>query len=304
VNDTSTGEEYYRKQVSACDFPCTEDVTFYLVNLNVSSLVEVSLNLRDWTGLFSASEIRIKRPILTGGIFQITSDYFDAENKAIFYLIKDMEYQLEVFKNDMSRNIGFIIIDSDTEKFITIANVFYDTTETRLYEDIIVGADIDYTYISGWYNDTSNTTTLVGFEVYNITSGVQLYATTSVCQYCTFQYDYHGNYSTPYQVTIWANNDNLGLLNNSWYFNYQNATAYAGEGTLPREVFNSISVILLVGIASTTGALYVPAGAFMFIITTILLSWIGWLNIPAIFLSMGILMAIAIAWVNKKGDNQ
>lgn len=304
LNFTATGDEYYRKQVPTCTFPCIETQNFYLVNLNVSDLVELSLNLQDWTGLYGASEIRIKRPILTSGIIQVTSDLFDAENKAIFYLIKDMEYQLEVYKNGIARNIGYLIIDSDTTKYITIADVEYDTTETRLYEDILMGADIDLTYITGYYNDTSNTTTNpVYFNVYNVTSGSLLYTTNSVCQYCTFMYDYLGAYSTPFMVMMYTTNDDLGLLNNTWYFNYYNDTAYEGEGTIPRSTYNAVSIIILLGVASMAGALYVPAGAIAFILTAVLLKAMNWLSTPSLFISLGILMALAISVVTKKGDN-
>lgn len=184
VNHTNTGENYYRKQVPTCTWPCTETITQFLVDLDDWTLVELTLLLKDYIGGYSGALLRFTRPI-EGTVEIITSDYFDAESKSILYLIQNAEYQLYIRRSDGTdeRGIGYLWIDSDTSKTVSIGEAEYSPDGTRLHEDVLW--DLNYTwsnasagYIYFSYNDTLNETSWVRFylcnaSVYgNITQGM------------------------------------------------------------------------------------------------------------------------------------
>lgn len=300
ANFTTTGDHEYRKQVPTCSWPCTEDVDFFLNDLNDTTLVEIEFTLQDWTGLFGEAELRFIRPILSSGNVQITSDYFDASKVALVQLVKDMEYTIQVYKNGVLKSIGKIVVTSDTSKTITIADIAFNPDTVKQFEDILMSAWMDTNYVQGGYNDTSGSTSSVTFTVKNHTTGATVYTTTSGCSECSFAWNHSGNYSTPFDVEIVADVVGIGRLNNTWPVNYFNQTSFVGEGTLKQVTFNWIGTITLIGASLAVGAYSLAGGAILFLILSTILWWMGWLMIPYPVLLASGLFLVGIAISSKK----
>lgn len=162
-------EIYYRSLITRSTI---EHKNFYLVDADEHQVAQLLITLQDATGEFSTA-ILIIRKYLEGTLETITELDFDAEDKAIIYLINGDRYQIYVDNGDETRNIGYLYVDTvDLSKTITIGEILttnqthgnisfglYNTSDTIVFSYIDAAGQA----ISGemWVYNASNTSQLL-----------------------------------------------------------------------------------------------------------------------------------------------
>jgi len=177
---------------------------FFLVDFTENDLVKMTMTLEDYTSDYGEGVLKIKKSI-EDTLETVTELNFDAENKAIIYLIDGDKYTIEVHSSeiDASRSIGYLYVDADdTTKTIIIGHL--TTVESlssgNVYLNLSIGS-IDLVW-----NDTSNTTSLVELWAYNYTEGndtLLYHDSCSNSSFCSFTYDTPDNatYRVKYEIT-------------------------------------------------------------------------------------------------------
>lgn len=181
----------------------SESKTFYLVDANVDQVVQILIKLQDNTGDFGDATLKIKK-YLEGTLETITELAFDAEDKAIAYLINEDKYQVYVDSGTEERNIGYLYVDSiDLEKTLVISDV---TTTNITESNISIGLPTlsDGTITFTWFDPGDNTQE-IEFWVYNYTNQSQLlyYASSTNRSRIDFNYavpDVNGSYMAKWLV--------------------------------------------------------------------------------------------------------
>jgi len=163
----SVTETYYRNLLVDSD---VEYKNMYLVDANQDQVVEMEFKLYDVTGDFAGSKFKVKK-YLEGSLRTITEQIFDAEDKAIAYLINNDKYQLYVDNDAEERSIGNIYVDSsDLDKTLTIG---YLNTTNLTYANVSADLKLESGEIKFTWIDYSEETTEVELWVWNYTNQTQ-----------------------------------------------------------------------------------------------------------------------------------
>jgi len=179
----SPTEIYYRDLLVRSSI---EYKNIYVVDANQHQVVQILFQLQDNTGRFDNAILKVKKYI-EGSLITITELYFDAEDKAIVYLVNGDKYQLFVDNGEEERSIGYIYVDpSDLTKTIVLSELtttnvsVANTTYSLSFEDGI---------ISFTWKDPNELTQEVNMWVYNYTSNEELYhASSTNHSYVNFVY--------------------------------------------------------------------------------------------------------------------
>lgn len=162
-------EIYYRSLITRS---AVEHKNFYLVDADEHQVAQLLITLQDATGDFSTATLIIRK-YLEGTLETITELDFDAEDKAIIYLINGDRYQIYVDNGAETRSIGYLYVDTvDLSKTITIGEVLttnqthgnvsfglYNTSDTIVFSYIDAAGQA----ISGemWVYNASNMSQLL-----------------------------------------------------------------------------------------------------------------------------------------------
>ncbi len=170
--DATYGNSSYFRTIQP-SYEAFTNITFYMLDLNYDTGVEIVLTINDLTGDYSSGDLAVKRYI-NGSEVTIMSQPFDIESSVTLYFLKDMYYSIEVTNNDGDiRVIGNIIASSPGEKTLTLPEItFYKD------DDIVLGDEVlwNYTYnldtffIQLVYYDAGNNTINVSFKIMNESS--------------------------------------------------------------------------------------------------------------------------------------
>ena len=175
------GTDYYRRhKFNGCDNRY-QNLTWYLIDATVDNVMFLTITIDDQTptNKWEEGKIRLKR--YTDTILEtITTDEWQADNTAAFYLMPNREYSLTLTADDCSENnIGWITTESGvTSKTITITGIDYSTDKlVPLFENVT----FKITYYNNTeelcltFNDTGNEMDYVNWSVLNRTTGATLY---------------------------------------------------------------------------------------------------------------------------------
>jgi hypothetical protein len=169
----SSTEMYYRN-LQTSGF--AQYKNFYMVDANVYQVVENLITLQDVTGTFKGATLKIKK-WLESSEQTITEVPFDAQSKAIIFLINGDKYQIYVDNGVEERAIGYIYSDAtDLTKTIIIGGL---ALTNYTYGNVSYTWNLSNGVISFTWNDQGNNTNLVEFWVYNYTNQSQLFYSAS-----------------------------------------------------------------------------------------------------------------------------
>lgn len=181
----SSTEIYYRTLL--VNYPI-EYKNMYLVDANNFQMVQFIIRLQDNTGSCTDPIFRMKK-YLEGTLQTMTELYFDAENKAVVFLINGDRYQVFVDCGTEERNIGYFLVDpTDLEKTIVLgsSNVTNFTSgNVSTYLNLVGGV------ITFRWRDQGGNTQGVEFWVYNYTNSSQLLYYTNSTNYSYVEFNYN-----------------------------------------------------------------------------------------------------------------
>lgn len=184
----SATEQYSRNRIVSS---AVEYKNIYLVDADQNQVAQLLITLQDATGDFLNGILVVKK-YMEGTLETMTEHYFDAERKAVTYLINGDKYQIYVESSDGTevRNIGYLYVDPiDLSKTINIGelitlnestyNISYSLYYTNTTDTII------FTMIDG-----AGLTEYTEFWVYNESDDLVYYANST-------GYSINFNYNVP-----------------------------------------------------------------------------------------------------------
>jgi len=147
-----------------------QNVTWWLLDLNQDTGVQIIINLVDLTGDFTSGIIRLITAV-GGGNEDIIEQQFDISTSATLYLLKDGLYTVSLVNsaNTIERQLGNLIADAAGTRTITYPNIpFYP-------ENTILENNISWSYYFNvssntlrlQYNDATGSSTLIRWKIYN-----------------------------------------------------------------------------------------------------------------------------------------
>jgi len=169
----SATEVYVRSLISRAS---VEFKNMYLVDAEKHQVVQMLISLQDNTGKFENATLKVKK-WMEGTLQTVTEQYFDAEHKAIVYLINNDKYQLYIDNGEEERGIGYLYVDTtDLDKTIIIGEL---VTYNQTIANVSFGLTYDGDIITFTWLDPAGLTTQVEFWVYNYSNDAELYYANS-----------------------------------------------------------------------------------------------------------------------------
>lgn len=180
------GSDYYRRLTYGQCRDRFQEYDFYVVDAVTNPVMLLTITINDETtrSYWENGEIILER--YTDTILQeITSERWQADDTASFYLIPNREYRIRLVGADCSeRSIGWITtLSGETSKTLTIQGVTYDTsTAVDLFDNVSYSIYNTTTQICFLYNDSGDETDWVWWAVLNKTDKSVIYSDNTTTQ--------------------------------------------------------------------------------------------------------------------------
>ena len=282
-----------------------QNVTWWLLDLNQDTGVQVNLELVDLTGEFTNGILRIKKAI-DQNIETMIEQFFDIESSTVNYLLKDGYYTVSVESNvGNERQLGNLIADTAGTKTITLPSIpFYP--DKVLYDNISWSYTFNITagILRLQYEDKTTNTTLIRLRIYNGSNAtspalLQTFESTNPGSSVTFTYNNplaNQTYFTDLHVENALLNFNITEQRTFGDFeNYLFPFAGFKEGDADNIKFYASAIFLVVW-GLLFSAKHVGLGLTSTFIWIVILRMMGWFPIHAAWLALIGLIAF-FGWV-------
>ena len=292
------GASYFRDQVPESE---VEDINFYLVNLDVASLVLIKWVLKDYTHFYEQGILTIKRYI-NSTLIEETSGRFEADNTLYTYLLPDMRYSLSIKKGSSVKSLGWVTITpGDFEKTITIYGTSLEyNLKASFFDNVKYTITANESYICFSYEDAYQETEWVYWAVMNTSNEAILYEDNVTAS------SYSGCYLVPvsnqsyYVRIVFAHPRGsvveIGTVVQAGVVALLKTLEFTGEIVgLSNKTFWLI--VGLMGIACfglAFGALESRIGAILIVVFTLIFSYFGWLPLMESFTGKLIIFILLI----------
>ena len=292
------GASYFRDQVPESE---VEDINFYLVNLDVASLVLIKWVLKDYTHFYEQGILTIKRYI-NSTLIEETSGRFEADNTLYTYLLPDMRYSLSIKKGSSVKSLGWVTITpGDFEKTITIYGTALEyNLKASFFDNVKYTITANESYICFSYEDAYQETEWVYWAVMNTSNEAILYEDNVTAS------SYSGCYLVPvsnqsyYVRIVFAHPRGsvveIGTVVQAGVVALLKTLEFTGEIVgLSNKTFWLI--VGLMGIACfglAFGALESRIGAILIVVFTLIFSYFGWLPLMESFTGKLIIFILLI----------
>jgi hypothetical protein len=147
-----------------------QNVTWYLLDLNKDTGVQIILELVDLTGDWSEGSLKIVTAV-AGINEEIIEQDFDISTSVTAYLLKDGLYTISIINNDGTeeKQLGTLIADAAGTKTITFPNIEFYPDETILETNTSWSYTFNTTtnILRLQYVDSSKNTDLIRWRIYN-----------------------------------------------------------------------------------------------------------------------------------------
>lgn len=230
---TYASSSYFRSLIPA---KTQQNVTWWLLDLNKDTGVQIIINLRDLTGDFSQGILRVKTAI-SGNNENIIEEYFDISTSVVLYLLKDALYKIILINNDQTqeKQLGDLIADAAGTKTIT-------TPDIKFIPDTILDNNISWSYTFNatggilrlQYQDSTKNTTYIRWRIYNgtnasLNSQISIFESVYVAgNFTTTTYTYNNvQFNRSYYTHLFVQHAQLGF-NISEYRSFGEYQNYLG----------------------------------------------------------------------------
>jgi len=292
---TFGNDTYYRTLKPALN---SSTIDFYLINLNTDTAVQKTFLLNDLTGTYGEGSLIFDKIIGTTQV-TINEDDWDIENKVIAYFILYDNYIIELTDDDItSRVLGPFIADATSSHTISVPTIplYADNTIDDFTWGYIQSQEHNWLYMN-WQNNNgtlaeinytivnaSNTSQVFYTNVFNTSTGsvnfTTLYNNSIYKTMLTFT---HSSWSTHTDTKMWGG----VFLQGDDFSGFSNIAAF-------KMWFAIIAIIVVAlifnGLTTSAAAIWVVAGTTLF-------NWIGWLNMPTLWLVVMGVFALMIAFI-------
>jgi hypothetical protein len=301
--------KYTRSYVPYAD---TENITMYLIDLRNNTVVAVTFNLIDLSYSFDNAIIRLQKYV-DGTLKDMHSDYFDATDTALAYLLDNGKYIITISSGTTTNSFGWVTVtQADTTKTVVVSAVFQSGKMISPYD--FIGLKVDANYSTGQiclhYNDSTAKTTYVTFFISNA-SNTQLYNVTTTASVATLCYTVpvlNATYLWRVQIShpdgsVWEVGEWIdmltGIIRKLAPLESHGVTEVMGFSV--SDVYKYAALIGVIGMSCLAGALDFSIGAWLCALSVTFFSFIGWISLSPI---TGIfIIVLAVAGSLHKGQN-
>lgn len=283
---------YYRTLIPALT---STSINWYLINLNVDTVVQKTFYLNDITSQYGDGTFITDKIINTTQV-RINEEEWDIENKVIVYMIVYNSYILSVTDNDdVTKVLGPFLADTSTSVTITVPTIPFEPDST--FDDILWGYESDQ--LAGWlymsYSITAGSISSVNWVIQNASNPSQVFLnTTFVTTNGTANYTSMLN-GTIYKSVLTITHLSLGTKIDTKLW----GGGALSDNTLPGvdnpSTFKKwLAFILIMVFTLIFSGLSIGAAAITFTTMTSFFSWIGYINIPTLYL---IIFGVVTAYI-------
>lgn len=277
--------------------------SFYIFKGNSTN--SYVINFLDYTGLLDTYPYVTAQAYINGSLFTVEKRRVDEQNSVLMNLIEGELYQISIGNEDYTYVYGDVLCTSTLGIQLTLRGADFPKETLLMYPYLTLYAlrDYDTNSIYFYYNDSKADTTSVNI-VFSDAVGTVVYNQTYVANTITLNWT-SATATTAYQLNVIVTHGEYGTVEWSQYFIGSN-----GEGTalfdlsfLGNWSINMtylIPAILILFAAACFSAINAEVGALLSVIVAIILTWIGWIPIPAGFLVAGFALAVLMALLYNK----
>ena len=282
-----------------------QNITWWLLDLNQDTGVQINVQLVDLTGEFLNGILRVKRAI-DKNTEDIIEQFFDIESSVVLYLLKDAFYTISVKDSSGAneRQLGTMIADAAGTKTITLPSIPF-------YPDKVFYDNISWAYTFNTsssilrlqYEDKTTNTSLLQWKIYNGTNAtitlLQTFSSTNPTGDVTFTYNgVVGNQTYFTELHIEHNLLDFNITESRTFGDYSGYqlgfVGFKPEDTKNIKLYASIIFLVVWGLLFS--ARHAGLGLTSTFIWVVILKWIGWFPISAVWLGLIGLIAF-FGWI-------
>lgn len=232
IDVTYSSSSYFRTLIPSNS---QQNVTWWLLDLNKDTGVQIIINLRDLSGDFSQGILRTQTAIGSKNE-NIIEEYFDVATSVVLYLLKDALYKLILINNDktIERQLGDLIADAAGTKTITVPDI-------QFIPEHVLDNNVSWSYTFNasagilrlQYLDSTKNTTYIRWRIYNGTNTSKLLTTFEsvyiASNFTSTTYTYNNvQFNRSYYTHLFAQHSTL-TFNISEYRSFGEYESYLGS---------------------------------------------------------------------------
>jgi hypothetical protein len=267
------------------------------------------INFLDYTGVLRTYPFVTAKAYVNGSLFTVEKRVADEQGSISMNLVEGEKYQLTVGNQDHNFVYGDLLMTPDVGVQLYLKGVDFPKETLLMYKYVTLYATRDFASnsILFVYNDTKLMTNSVSVTFTDLDGNI---AYSNVFSANSLQFNWTGalNY-TSYQLTVNVDHEDYGLFDWKQFLPNVNGESaamfdFSFLGDWSFNLTYLFPAILILFAAGCFSALNAEVGAIVMVIVSIILTWMGWIPIPAGSLVAGFALAILMALVYNKRRGQ
>lgn len=284
--------------------------SLYVFKGNSSAVQDYVINFLDYTGVLKTYPFVTAKAYINGSLWTVEKRVADEQGSILVNLINGEKYQLTVGNADVNFVYGDLLMTDDVGVQLYLKGVDFPKETLLMYKYVNLYATRDFSTnsILFVYNDTKSLTNSVSLVFTDLAGNVaheyEVLATNA------FQYNWTSAYNwTSYQLVVSIDHEDYGEFDWRQFFPNVNGDSaamfdFTFLGDWSFDMTYIVPAILLLFAAGCFSALNAEVGAFALSVMAIILTWMGWIPIPAGALVAGFALSILMALVYNKRRSQ
>ena len=263
-------------------------------------VTEYTINFLDTTGILNTYPYVTAKRYVNGTLYTIEKRKVDEYKSVIMNLVYTKTYQIVLGSETTSYVFGDLVMTYQTAIQLVLRGVDFPKETILLYKYVRIYGERDFTAnsIILYYNDTAEATANVSIFIF-YANGSNAYAGTIEADSFVFEWS-NAEDDRTYTVKAYITHETYGSL--SWnqllpHTNTEPPFSLAFLGDWSFESAYLIPAAIIICVAACFSALNAYAGAILACLTAIILTWMGWIPIPAGALVAGTFFAVLMALV-------
>lgn len=286
------------------DFSISDPLNIYIFN---ETLTTYTISFLDLAGVLDDYPFVEAQRRVNGTFHIVEKRKVDVENKIVMNLMNGVKYNL-VIKDGSTYTFGDLLVTSTTSIQLTLKGIEFPKETLLTYKYVRIYG------IRAWgasgtgnititYEDTLELTTSVKIDV-NYKNGSNAYTHTETSDSFSHVWSSALN-NTDYAVVCTITHERYGSYEWKQYFARTFSTGppwgldFLGD-SLPFATSIIIPMFLILFVAGCFSQINAEVGAFMSVVTALILTYMGWINIPAGYLITALCFAILMAIIYSK----
>lgn len=251
-----------------------------------ATLTRYTISFLDLAGVLTSHSYVEAQCFINGVLMTVEKRKVDVENKIMMSLVNGIKYTLSL-QNGASHTFGDLLMTSITTIQLTLKGIAFSKETLLTYKYVRIYGNRDFDTPNGTititYQDTLNMTASVTIYI-KYKNGTNVYNHTEYTN--SFNHEWaNAMNDTDYAVVCTIDHATYGVYSWKQYFPLHLSTMpwsldWLGK-SLPFNTAYIIPAFLILFVGGCFSTINAEVGAFMLVITAIVIAYMGWLPIPA-----------------------